>query len=63
MQFLFDLNRSQGITLVIVTHDEDLAARCDRQIYIRDGLVVSQLAPHAPAASSTATLTNAGGTA
>ncbi|SDN94336.1 putative ABC transport system ATP-binding protein [Cryobacterium flavum] len=39
---LFELNRSQGITLVIVTHDEDLAARCDRQIYIRDGLVVSQ---------------------
>ena len=39
---LFELNRSQGITLVIVTHDEDLAARCNRQIYIRDGLVVSQ---------------------
>jgi putative ABC transport system ATP-binding protein len=42
---LFELNRSQGITLVIVTHDEDLAARCDRQIYIRDGLVVSHTAP------------------
>jgi len=39
---LFELNRSQGITLVIVTHDEELAARCDRQIYIRDGLVVSR---------------------
>ena len=39
---LFELNRTQGITLVIVTHDEELAARCDRQIYIRDGLVVSQ---------------------
>ena len=42
---LFELNHSQGITLVIVTHDEDLAARCDRQIYIRDGLVVSHTAP------------------
>ncbi|TFD19174.1 ABC transporter ATP-binding protein [Cryobacterium sp. TMS1-13-1] len=58
---LFDLNRSQGITLVIVTHDEDLAARCDRQIYIRDGLVVSQLATHAPAAHSTAAMNTAGG--
>ncbi|TFD90740.1 ABC transporter ATP-binding protein [Cryobacterium serini] len=38
---LFELNRSQGITLVIVTHDEELAARCDRQIYIRDGLIVA----------------------
>ncbi|MDH6237547.1 ABC transporter ATP-binding protein [Cryobacterium sp. CG_9.6] len=39
---LFALNRDQGITLVIVTHDEDLAARCDRQIYIRDGLIVNE---------------------
>jgi putative ABC transport system ATP-binding protein len=35
---LFDLNRQQGITLVIVTHDRELAARCDRQIFIRDGV-------------------------
>jgi putative ABC transport system ATP-binding protein len=37
---LFTLNREQGITLVIVTHDEDLAERCDRQVYLRDGLIV-----------------------
>jgi putative ABC transport system ATP-binding protein len=37
---LFDLNREHGITLIVVTHDEDLAARCDRRIFIRDGLVV-----------------------
>jgi len=39
---LFELNRNQGITLVIVTHDEDLAERCDRQIYIRDGVIVKE---------------------
>ena len=37
---LFDLNREHGITLIIVTHDEELAARCDRQVHIRDGLIV-----------------------
>jgi putative ABC transport system ATP-binding protein len=37
---LFDLNREQGITLIIVTHDEDLAARCDRQLRIRDGVLI-----------------------
>ena len=34
---LFSLNKEQGITLVVVTHDSDLAARCDRQLYLRDG--------------------------
>ena len=40
---LFSLNRDHGITLVIVTHDEDLAARCDRRIYLRDGEIVNSL--------------------
>ena len=37
---LFSLNRARGITLVVVTHDSELAARCDRQLFIRDGLEV-----------------------
>ncbi|WP_285036200.1 ABC transporter ATP-binding protein [Plantibacter sp. ME-Dv--P-095] len=37
---LFSLNRENGITLIVVTHDEELAARCDRRILIRDGLLV-----------------------
>lgn len=40
---LFRLNREHGITLIIVTHDEDLAARCDRRIHIRDGVLVDTL--------------------
>ena len=35
---LFDLNRRHGITLILVTHDHDLAARCDRRLHIRDGV-------------------------
>ena len=38
---LFDLNRTQGISLVVVTHDEELASRCDRSIYLRDGLIAA----------------------
>ena len=38
---LFGLNKKKGITLIIVTHDEELAAKCKRQIHISDGLIVS----------------------
>ena len=39
---LFSLNREHGITLIVVTHDEDLAARCDRRIHIRDGVILPE---------------------
>lgn len=38
---LLDLNRNKGITLVIVTHDDDLAQRCDRVIEMKDGQIIS----------------------
>jgi putative ABC transport system ATP-binding protein len=40
---LFDLNRQHGITLIVVTHDEDLASRCDRRLRVRDGLLVDDV--------------------
>ena len=39
-KLLFDLNKEKGITLIIVTHDEELAAKCKRQIRIADGEIV-----------------------
>jgi putative ABC transport system ATP-binding protein len=35
-KLLFELNK-KGVTLIIVTHDEDLAKKCQRQIHIADG--------------------------
>jgi putative ABC transport system ATP-binding protein len=39
MQLMFDLNREAGTTLVMVTHDPDIAGRCDRQLHIEAGRV------------------------
>ncbi len=39
-ELLFKLNKEQNITLIIVTHDSDLANRCERQLVIKDGLLV-----------------------
>lgn len=36
-QLLFNLNRDQGTTLVIVTHDRELADKCDRIIQLKNG--------------------------
>jgi putative ABC transport system ATP-binding protein len=40
MELMFDLNREQGTTLVLVTHDRAIAQRCDRRITIEAGRVV-----------------------
>ena len=39
---LFGLNKDNGITLIIVTHDEALAQKCDHQIRIQDGQIISK---------------------
>ncbi len=38
-QLLFDLQKKLRTTLVIVTHDSDLAKRCERVIYLKDGKI------------------------
>jgi putative ABC transport system ATP-binding protein len=37
MELMFELNREQGTTLVLVTHDRGIAARCERRITIEAG--------------------------
>jgi putative ABC transport system ATP-binding protein len=41
LALLEELNRAQGVALVIVTHDREVAARAERQIVMRDGEIVS----------------------
>ena len=41
MALMFELNREAGTTLVMVTHDRALADRCDRQLRIEAGRLVS----------------------
>lgn len=38
---LFGYNKENGVTLIIVTHDPELAAKCDMQINIKDGVIAS----------------------
>lgn len=40
MRLLLSLNRDRGTTLIIVTHDPDVASQTQRAIHIRDGVVV-----------------------
>lgn len=40
MNLLFGLNQDAGSTLLLVTHDLELAARCDRTLRLQDGYLV-----------------------
>ncbi len=41
MKLIFELNREAGTTLLLVTHDDTLAARCDRKLRIEAGRIAS----------------------
>ncbi|MEQ1532682.1 MAG: ABC transporter ATP-binding protein [Sideroxydans sp.] len=40
IELMLELNRAQGTTLILVTHDENLARRCSKQIRLASGQVV-----------------------
>ena len=40
LDIIFRLNRENNIAFVLVTHNEDLAKRCDRTVNLKDGLVI-----------------------
>ena len=55
IDLLFELNREFGTTLVLVTHDSDIAARCTRTIRIASGRIESDSGmPHAVVAGAVA---------
>ena len=41
METLVALNRNQGVTIIVVTHEADIAAYADRVITLRDGAIIS----------------------
>jgi len=42
LELMTDLHRQNNVTLVLVTHDAELARQADRQIVLRDGMVVAE---------------------
>ncbi len=42
VELIFDLQKKLGTTLIMITHDTDVAEHCDRILYIQDGLVVDK---------------------
>ncbi len=52
LDLLLERNRKAGTTLVLVTHDVEVAAQADRKITIRDGVIVEDTLPFAAAPES-----------
>jgi putative ABC transport system ATP-binding protein len=44
MDLLFQLRTAHGTTLLLITHDAELAGRCDRCVHLSDGRVTAQVA-------------------
>jgi putative ABC transport system ATP-binding protein len=44
IDLIFELNRERGSTLVLVTHDHDIASRCARRVELQAGRIRSDSA-------------------
>jgi putative ABC transport system ATP-binding protein len=51
IELMFDLARERGATLVLITHDGELARRCSRVVRMQDGRIAGSEAPARRAAS------------
>ena len=60
MLLLETLNREQGVAIVLVTHDLEVAARARRQIRVRDGLLEPTQASGNPQHSAAGDFTTVG---
>jgi macrolide transport system ATP-binding/permease protein len=58
MEMLVSLNREQGVTIILVTHEADIAGYADRVVTMRDGEIVSDERVNKPAAPHAATILN-----
>jgi putative ABC transport system ATP-binding protein len=52
IDLMFGLKRDRGATLILVTHDLSLAARCERRIRLRSGRIEDEQGPHLSAVSA-----------
>jgi putative ABC transport system ATP-binding protein len=52
LDLLLERNRKAGTTLVLVTHDPEVASRADRRIVLRDGMVVEDTLPYTGVAAA-----------
>ena len=60
MRILEELHGERGVAVVLVTHDDEVAARAHRQVRVRDGLVERDSAAPAPRAGADADLRRLG---
>jgi putative ABC transport system ATP-binding protein len=51
LDLLLERNKRAGTTLVLVTHDPEIASRADRKIVLKDGMIVEDTLPYTAALS------------
>ncbi|MDC1429518.1 ATP-binding cassette domain-containing protein [Emcibacteraceae bacterium] len=46
IELIFDLKKKTGATLILITHDQELAKKCDEIIHIEDGMIIGNKGVH-----------------